>query len=224
MISTHSLIRHLGYKKTYDHLVNQFIWPNMTKDVQEYIKTCDSCQRNKESTQLSTELLHQSHISVMSGMHFSMDFISPLPPSQWNRIWYDSIFVYKDHFNGWIEAWPTSTNATGEDIADLYFTHIFPQTGLPESIICDRDTKFTSKFWETLMQRLKIKLDMSTAFHPQTDGSTEIANKTIIQILRNWVSMKQDNWAQHLPLVAYTINISTNDTTKMSPFYLRYSH
>ena len=61
---------------------------------------------------------------------------------------------------------------------------------------------------------------MSTAFHPQTDGSTEIANKTIIQILRNWVSMKQDNWAQCLPLVAYVINISTNDTTKMSPFYL----
>src|SRR5438045_7919997 len=73
------------------------------------------------------------------------------------------------------------------------------------------------------MQRLKIKLDMSTAFHPQTDGSTEIANKTIIQILRNWVSMKQDNWAQHLLLVAYTVNKSTNDTTKMSPFYLRYS-
>src|SRR5436309_14593300 len=74
------------------------------------------------------------------------------------------------------------------------------------------------------MQRLKIKLDMSTAFHPQTDGSTEIANKTIIQILRNWISTKQDNWAQHLPLVAYPINISTNDTTKMSPFYIRFGH
>src|SRR2546429_9268360 len=63
---------------------------------------------------------------------------------------------------------------------------------------------------------------MSTAFHLQTDGSTEIANKTIIQILRNCVSTKQDNWAQHLPLVAYAIDISTNDTTKMSPFYLRF--
>src|SRR5947207_3647470 len=196
----------------------------MTKDVQEYVKTCNSCQQNKESTQLPAGLLHQPDMPVMSGTHFSMDFISPLPPSQWNEIWYDSIFVYKDRFNGWIEAWPTSTNATGEDIANLYFTHIFSQTGLPESIICDRDTKFTSKFWETLMQRLKIKLDMSTTFHPQTDGSTEIANKTIIQILRNWVSMKQDNWAQHLPLVAYAINISMNDTTKISPFYLRYSY
>src|SRR5947207_1169749 len=74
------------------------------------------------------------------------------------------------------------------------------------------------------MQHLKIKLDMSTAFHSQTDGSTEIANKTIIQILRNWVSTKQDNWVQHLPLVAYAINISTNDTTKMLSFYLRYGH
>src|SRR5205814_3740478 len=74
------------------------------------------------------------------------------------------------------------------------------------------------------MQRLKIKLDMSTAFHSQTNGSTEIANKTIIQILRNWVSTKQDNWAQHLLLVTYVINISMNDTTKMLPFYLQYSH
>src|SRR6266480_6778760 len=72
------------------------------------------------------------------------------------------------------------------------------------------------------MQHLKIKLDMSTAFHPQTDGSTGITNKIIIQILRNWVSMKQDNWAQHLSLVTYAINISMNDTTKMSPFYLRF--
>src|SRR5256884_4588848 len=221
--STHNLVGHLGYKKTYNRLAEMFFWPNMTTDVQEYIKTCDSCQRNKESTQLPTGFLHQPDMPVMSGTHFSKDFIGPLPPSQWNGIWYDSIFVYKDHFNGWIEACPTSTNATEEDIADLYFTHIFPQTGLPESIICDRDTKFTSKFWETLMQCLKIKLDMSTAFHPQTDRSTEIANKTIIQILQNWVSTKQDNWAQHLPLVAYAINISTNDTTKMSPFYLRFS-
>src|SRR5947199_6916386 len=136
------------------------------------------------------------------------------------RNWYVIIFIYKNFFNGLIKTWPTNTNATGEDIADLYFTHIYPQTRLPESIICDRDTKFTSKFWETLMQRLKIKLDKSTAFHPQTDRSTEIANKTIIQILQSWVSMKQDNWAQHLPLVAYAINISINDTTKISPFYL----
>src|SRR5436305_11066436 len=74
------------------------------------------------------------------------------------------------------------------------------------------------------MQHLKIKLDMSTTFHPQTDRSTEITNKTIIQILRNWVSAKQDNWVHYLLLVTYAINISTNDTIKMSPFYLKYSH
>src|SRR5437763_17143116 len=80
--STHNLVRYLGYKKTYDCLANQFIWPNMTKDIQEYVKTCDSCQRNKESTQLPAELLHQPDKPVMSGTHFSIDFISPLPPSQ----------------------------------------------------------------------------------------------------------------------------------------------
>ena len=137
MASTHNLVGHLGYKQTYDHLANQFIWPSMTKDVQEYVKTCDSCQQNKESTQLPAGLLHQPDMLVMPGTHFSMDFIGPLPPSQWNGIWYDSIFVYKDCFNRWIEAWPTSTNTTGEDITDLYFTYIFSYTGLPKSIICD---------------------------------------------------------------------------------------
>src|SRR5207248_11528925 len=87
MASTHNLIRHLGYKKTYNHLANQFIWPNMTKDVQEYVKTCDSCQCNKDSTQLPAGLLYQSDMPVMPGTHFSMDFIGPLPPSQWNGIW-----------------------------------------------------------------------------------------------------------------------------------------
>src|SRR3989440_9337867 len=99
------------------------------------------------------------NMPVMPGTHFSMDFIGPLPPSQWNRIWYDSIFIYKNYFNRWIKVWSMSTNTTGEDITDLYFTHIFPQTGLPESIIYDRDIKFTFKFWKTLIQYLKIKLD-----------------------------------------------------------------
>src|SRR5437764_8318086 len=81
----------------------------MTKDVQEYVKTCDSCQRNKEFTQLPARLLHQPDMPIMSGTHFSMDFISPLPFSQWNGIWYDSIFIYKDYFNRWIEAWSTNT-------------------------------------------------------------------------------------------------------------------
>src|SRR5947207_13104594 len=70
MASTHNLFGHLGYKKTYDHLANQFIWPNMTKDVQEYVKTCDSCQCNKEFTQLPAGLLHQPDMPVISGIHF----------------------------------------------------------------------------------------------------------------------------------------------------------
>ena len=75
MASTHDLVGHLGYKKTYDHLANQFIWPNMTKDIQEYVKTCDSCQCNKESTQLPAGLTrHASHVwnTLLHGLHQSI--------------------------------------------------------------------------------------------------------------------------------------------------------
>src|SRR5437764_15464131 len=105
----------------------------MIKDVQEYVKTCDSCQRNEESTQLPAGLLHQPDMPGMPDTHFSIDFIGPLPLSQWNRIWYDFIFLEKDYFNGWIEAWLTSTHPTGEDTTDLYFTHKFSQTRRSET-------------------------------------------------------------------------------------------
>ena len=74
----------------------------MLKDIKDYVATCDLCQRNKDTTQSPPRLLHQPQTPLMSGTHFSMDFIGSLPHSQWNAIWYNMIFVYRDHYNGWI--------------------------------------------------------------------------------------------------------------------------
>src|SRR5437763_717357 len=87
-----------------------------------------------------------------------------------------------------------------EEAAYLFLYYVYPTTSLPSYIISDRDTRFTSKFWEALIEYLSIKLKMSSAFHPQTDGSTERANKTVIQILQNFVSVQQLNWAGKMPL------------------------
>jgi hypothetical protein len=151
-----------------------------------------------------------------------MDFIGPLPACKLNNVWYDSIYTITDRFTGWVWALPTDVELTAEDAAELFYRHICTFRGLPESIVSDRDTRFTSKFWTTLMKRLNIKMSMSSAFHPQTDGSTERANKTVVQILRNWVSVKQDDWALHLPSVTYAINTAQNETTGMSPFFVTY--
>jgi hypothetical protein len=87
-------------------------------------------------------------------------------------------------------------------------------------IISDRDPKFTSKFWQTLFKLVNTKLALSTAFHPQTDGQTERANRTLEQYLCAFINYKQDNWANLLPVAEFTINNAKNASTGFSPFYL----
>jgi hypothetical protein len=218
----HTLVGHLGWKKTWERARQDYFWPTMLKDIKEYITTCDACQRNKSSTQKPAGLLHPLPTPLMSGTHLSMDFIGPLPKSKIDGQEYNSIMTITDRFSGWVWAIPTFTELTAEGAANLFFNHVYPYTSLPISIVSDRDTRFTSKFWKTLMELLNVKLDMSSAFHPQTDGSTERANKTIIQVLRNFVSTRQTDWAQHLTRATVAINIAQNETTKMSPFYVEH--
>ena len=96
--------------------------------------------------------------------------------------------------------------------------------GIPESIVSDRDTKFTSIFWKELHRLMGSKLLMSTAFHPQTDGATERANRSIAQILHTVVSNNQKDWSDKCPMVEFTINSSVNATTGYAPFELNYGY
>src|SRR5947209_2057962 len=113
-----------------------------------------------------------------------MDFVGPLPKSKYNGKTYDTIFTVVDRFNGWVFALPTIQEATAEYTATLFFDAVVSFKGLPISIISDRDIRFKSNFWTALMNKLHVSLDMSSTFHPQTDRSSERANKTIIQTLR----------------------------------------
>jgi hypothetical protein len=94
--------------------------------------------------------------------------------------------------------------------------------GMPKSIVSDRDSKFTSLFWKSLWTLLGTKLAMSTAFHPQTDGQTEIMNRTLEQMLRAYTNAKQDNWDELLAYCEFAYNNSKNGTTGSTPFYLNY--
>ena len=109
-----------------------------------------------------------------------MDFIIQLPKTRGGN---DAIVVFVDMFSKMVHFAPTKTTAMAPDTARLFFDHIFRLHGLPKAIVSDHDAKFTSKFWQTLFQTLGTKLAMSTAFHPQTDGQTKRANRTLEDML-----------------------------------------
>ena len=106
---------------------------------------------------------------------------------------------------------------TARGVAWLILKEVVRLHGIPESIVSDQDTKFTSIFWKELHKIMGSKLLMSTIFHPQTDGATEQANRSITQILHTVVSNDQKDWSSKCPMVEFAINSSVNTTTGYAP-------
>ena len=149
----------------------------------------------------------------------TLDFITKLPPSQG----YDSILTVTDHNCTKAAVFiPCKESMTAEETAGLIVQHIFPRFGLPLKFISDRDPKFASRFVRGLCKATGMTQNISTAYHPCTDGQSERTNQWLEQYLRFWVNERQDNWHAYLPLAEFVHNNWLNETTGESPFFVLY--
>ena len=211
---------HLGRDKLLASVQRHFFWPQMAGDIREYTSTCQACMRNKPGNQPPAGLLQPIPLPTKKWEQVTMDLITQLPKT---KTGYDAIFVCVDRLTKMIKCAPTHTTAGAPDIAKLFITHVFAAGhGLPSVIISDRDTRFTSNFWRAVFRALGTKLAMSTAHHPESDGQTERANRTIEQMLRNYVSSSYDTWDEFLPLITFAYNDSVQASTGQTPFFLNY--
>ena len=119
---------------------------------------------------------------------------------------------------------PTKKTVTSKGVTELFFDNVFKYHGWPKEVVSDRDTRLTASFWSDLATFTGTKLNMSTANHPQTDGQTERANRTIIEALRAYVSVHQTDWENHLTAIEFAYNESDHAGTGFSPFYLEYGY
>jgi hypothetical protein len=115
-----------------------------------------------------------------------------------------------------------TTDIGAEALAEVFVDTVVKHHGVPDTIISDRDPRFTSKFWPAVMKRMGTHLKMSTAFHPQSDGQTERMNRLLEDMLRNYVDPCQDDWDLHIAMAEFAVNNSVNQSTKMTPFYLNF--
>ena len=132
------------------------------------------------------------------------------------------ICVIIDLLTSMVHLVPTRQTYRAIDIAELMFEHVYKLHGIPERIISDRDSLFTSKFWKRLHYLVGTQLHMSLVFHPQTDGTTERVNRTVTQMIRQCVQPDQKDWVVKLPAVEFAINSAWSSTTGFSPFQLNY--
>ena len=208
---------HFGAAKTIALVARRFFWTNMHAEIRHYVATCLACQSNKPSTQLPMGLLQPLAVPERPWQTVTLDLITQLPRSQAGH---DAIVVFVDKLTKMVHYAATTTAVTAPQLAELFMQCVVRQHGVPESIVSDRDPRFTSHFWRALWAQLGTKLAMSTAFHPQTDGQTERANRTLEESLRSYVDYSQRDWDTHLLAAEIAFNNSVHASTGFTPFYL----
>ncbi|GKE33555.1 putative reverse transcriptase domain-containing protein [Tanacetum coccineum] len=210
---------HSGSDKMYQDLKLLYWWPNMKVDIATYVSKCLTCVKVKVEHQKPYGLLQQPEIPVWKWERITMDFVSGLPrtPSACDMIW-----VIVDRLTKSAHFLPTKKTDTMEKLTQHYLKEIVCRHGVPISIILDRDSHFTSRFWKSLQKSLGISLDLSTAYHPQTDGQRERTIQTLEDMLRACVIDFGSSWDRHLPLVEFSYNNSYHASIKVAPYEALY--
>lgn len=161
---------------------------------------------SKPSNQKSYSILNPLPVLGYPWESIGMDFIGPLPELGNRDGLFNSITVIICLLTSMVHLIPSRTNYNASQLAELMFEHVFKLHGLLKAIISNRDVLFTSTFWKQLHRLIGTWLQLSSAYHPQSDGATEQANRTIIQMLHQCVHPNQKDWVEKLPAIKFSIN------------------
>ena len=216
----HPTAGHPGRTKTLQLIRRDFYWPRMSALVDRYVATCHSCSRYKKPRRKPHGLLQPLPLSERPWSSISMDFIEQLPVSRG----FDAILVVVDRFSKMALFIPSTSTCTAVDLADLFMRNVFSKFGVPQDVVSDRGSKFTATFWSSLAKSLALKQNLSTAYHPQTDGQTERVNQILEAYLRHYISYHQDDWYDLLPIAEFAYNNAEHSSTRQSPFIVNYGY
>ncbi|GJR32070.1 putative reverse transcriptase domain-containing protein [Tanacetum coccineum] len=210
---------HPGSDKMCQYLKKLYWWPNMKAKIATYVSKCLTCARVKAECQKPSCLLVQHVIPVWKWENITMDLVTKLPKTSSGQ---DAIWVIVDRLTKSAHFLPMKETDSMEKLTRQYLKEVVSRHGVPVSIISDRDSKFTSHFWQLLNKALGTQLDMSTAYHLQTDGQSERTIQTLEDMLRACVIDFGKGWDRHLPLVEFLYNNSYHTSIKVAPFEALY--
>lgn len=207
---------HPGKTKTRKLLQDRYYWKGMTQDIDQYIRNCNDCRRAHIPRDKTPGLLKPLPIPYRPWQHISMDFHEVPKDSEGH----DMVLVIVDRFAKRPFSIPCRKTIDAPETVRLFIHYVYRIYGPPDTIVSDRGPQFISAFWKEMTRILGIKLKLSTAYHPQTDGQTEIVNQYLDQRLRPFVNYFQDNWAELLPMMDYAQATLPHDSTGFAPIQL----
>jgi len=172
----------------------------------------------KSENKLPAGLLQLLPIPSQVWEAICMDFITALPPSHG----YSVIMVVIDRLSKFAHFLPLKEDFNNKTVAEAFVQNIVKLRGFPKTIVSDRDKVFISRFWQQLFQTQGTKLALSSAYHPETDGQSEVLNKTLEMYLRCLWYDNPQSWLKMLPWAQYWYNTSMDNTIKMTPYKALY--
>ena len=214
---------HLGVDKTYGRLAAFWYWPRMFEDVRKFVTSCHACLGNKPSNRAPAGLARPLPSPTLPWAQIGIDISGPHPTSAAGNTW---LVVFVCHFSKQVHLVALPGNdaepLSAERIAHAFFSTIVKHHGLPDVIVSDRGSQWLSSFWSTVFARCGTKLKFSTAYHPQTDGASERAIRTVVDTVRCCLEGIHEHWDRHLDSVELAYNSSVNASTGVTPFELVY--
>lgn len=209
---------HAGIKRFTLRLQELFYWKNLEKDSEVFCRTCDVCQKIKADHQKKVGALRPAHIPSRPFETVSMDLITGLPPS--GEEGYTAVLVIVDKLTKFAIIIPTYNQLDQNGFAKLFVENVVNVFGMPQQIICDRDSQWATDFWKSVTRYYGSVLALSSAHHPQTNGQTEILNALLEQMLRAYVSKNRSSWAKWISVLTFAYNSSVHSSSTYSPNFL----
>ncbi len=207
---------HQGVAKTLGKLHNQYYWPRMGRDVQQFVQTCFICQRRKPPNTPQTPPV--KHIQSHKPFELLEVDVMELPLSYHGNRY---VVVFADHFTKFPKAFAVA-DQKAETIAKLLFEGIICRYGAPCTLLSDRGTNFLSNIVQELCRLMHIRKVTSTAYSPQMQGLVERLNRSLQDLLAKLVEEDQHSWDDYLPQVLFAIRSAPQATTQETPAYLLY--
>ena len=209
---------HRGQHKTSELVQAQYFWPGWRRAVQDWVSSCDICQRSKIRRQMPAGLLSPLPVPDGCWQDISVDFITSLPLTSKGH---DSVFVMVDRFSKLTHFVACRKDIDSIGTAGLFLQNWVRLHGIPASLLSDRDPRFTGAFFKELARLLHTQQRLSTAYHPQTDGQTERMNAVLEEILRCYAHTEIE-WDVSLSMAEFAVNNSKQVCTQETPFMVAY--
>ncbi len=201
----HPLSEHFGLEATLTKLKERYYWPKMKNDVKSYIQTCDQCQRREKI--IDENELHS--IKIKEPLYQQeIDIVGSLTETPRGNKY---IVVAIDYFTKYPEA-RALTNANAKSVANFIYEDIICRHGCPRRIISDRGTHFNNQVIERLLERFKIRHNLSTPYHPKTNGLVERFNKTLCESLAK-LNEERENWNEYISPTLFAYRTKVNKST-----------